>query len=322
MTNKSRHKDFTGDLNFWEKALYYLLFGIVFIFSLLPFPMLYALSDMLYLLIYRVVGYRKKLVRKNMRDSFPEKSAAELLSIEKKFYHFFCDYIMESIKLASISHTEIKRRVHFNGLEHIYDYLDKGHNVALYIGHYCNWEWITSIRLHLPPHVLGGQIYHILSNKPLNALLLYIRSRMGTESISMQVVLRRIITERKANKSIVLGFISDQVPLYPATRYWTDFLNHKDTIVITGTEVIAKKFDFSCVYFDISRPRRGYYDIDIVPMFENSKDIPDWDITEQYFRLFEKTICRAPEYWLWTHNRWKRSLEGMAEWKKHLIVNK
>lgn len=322
MTIKTKHKDFTNDLNFGEKALYYFLFGIVFVFSILPFPVLYALSDVLYLLIYRVVGYRKKLVRKNMRDSFPEKSAEELSVIEKKFYHFFCDYILETIKLATISQDEMKRRVKFNGVEHINDCIDKGHNVALYIGHYCNWEWVTSIGLHVPDNIFGGQVYHILNNKALNALLLYIRSRMGTESISMQVILRRIIEVQRTHKPQVIGFISDQVPLYPATRYWTDFLNHKDTIVITGTEVIAKKFDFSCIYFDISRPRRGYYDVDIIPMVENSKDVPDWDITEQYFRLFEKTIQRAPEYWLWTHNRWKRTLEGMEEWKKHLITKK
>lgn len=322
MGNKSRHKDFTNELTFGEKALYYFLYSVVFLISLLPFPVLYAVSDVLYLLIYRVAGYRKKLVRNNMRDSFPQKSSAELLNIERRFYHFFCDYILETIKLASISTDEMKRRVKFNGVQHILDSISQGHDVALYIGHYCNWEWMTSIRLHLPPEVMGAQVYHILNNKAFNALLLYIRSRMMTESISMQVILRRIIEVRREHQPQVIGFISDQVPLYPATRYWTDFLNHKDTIVITGTEVIAKKFGFSCVYFDISRPRRGYYDIDIVPMVENSKDIPDWDITEQYFRLFEQTICRAPEYWLWTHNRWKRTLEGMAEWQKHLIQKK
>lgn len=322
MTNRTRHKDLTANFTLWDKALYYTLFSIVYLISLLPFPVLYALSDMLYLLLYKVVGYRKKLVRKNMRDSFPEKSAEELLTTEKKFYHFFCDYILETIKLATISEDEMKRRVKFNGVEHIHGSISKGHNVALYIGHYCNWEWVTSIRLHLDEGVKGLQVYHILNNKAFNALLLYIRGRMGTESVSMQVILRRILEEKKAQQPLVIGFISDQVPLYPATRYWTDFLNHKDTIVITGTEVIAKKFDFSCVYFDISRPKRGYYTINIVPMVESAKGIPDWEITEQYFRLFEKTIQRAPEYWLWTHNRWKRSLEGMEEWKKHLIVNK
>lgn len=322
MTKENRHKDYTADLSTREKTLYYFLFGIVYVFSLLPFPVLYSLSNLLYLLTYRVVGYRKKLVKKNMRDSFPEKSAEELLSIEKKFYHFFCDYIMETIKLATISEDEMKRRVKFNGVDHIHDSINKGHNVALYIGHYCNWEWVTSIGLHLNEGVKGAQVYHILNNKAFNALLLYIRGRMGTESISMQVILRRIIEANKAQQPLVVGFISDQVPLYPATRYWTDFLNHKDTIVITGTEVIAKKFDFSCVYFDISRPKRGYYNIDIVPMVESAKGIPDWDITEQYFRLFEKSIQRSPEYWLWTHNRWKRSLEGLEEWKKHLIANK
>ena len=316
MTKDNRHKDFTAELSAKDKVLYYIIFGIVYIFSLLPFPVLYLLSDLLYLLIYRVVGYRRKLVRNNLRDSFPEKSAEELLRVEKKFYHFFCDYILETVKLATISEDEMRRRVMFKGMEHVHDCINKGHNVALYIGHYCNWEWVTSIGLHLNEGVKGMQVYHILNNKAFNALLLYIRGRMGTESVSMQVILRKIVEKNKAQQTFVVGFISDQVPLYPATRYWTDFLNHKDTIVITGAEVIAKKFDFSCVYFDISRPKRGYYNIDIVPMVESAKGIPDWDITEQYFRLIEKSIQRAPEYWLWTHNRWKRDRKGYEQWKK------
>lgn len=316
MTTYNRHKDLTAGLSLLDKALYYILFSVVYLISLLPFRVLYALSDLLYILIYRVVGYRKALVRKNLSESFPEKSASQILCIEQRFYHFFCDYIMETIKLASISREEMKCRMKFHGLEHINQSLAEGHDVALYIGHYCNWEWITSIGLHLPPSALGGQIYHILNNKAFNALLLYIRGRMNTESISMQVILRKIIQERKAHHPLVLGFISDQVPLYQATRYWTDFLNHKDTIVITGTEVIAKKFDFSCVYFDVHRPRRGYYDVDIIPLCPSSKDVPDWQITEQYFRLLERTIQQAPEYWLWTHNRWKRDRKGYEQWKK------
>jgi len=316
MTIKDKHTDFTTGFTIRDKVIYYTLFSIVYLISLLPFPVLYALSDMLYLLIYKLVGYRKKLVRKNLRESFPEKSAEELKSIEKKFYHFFCDYIMETIKLTSISKEEMRRRVKYTGMEHVNEYLEKGHNVVLYIGHYCNWEWITSIGLHVSDDVLVGQIYHILENKPFNALLLYIRSRMGTESISMQVTLRKIIEKRREGTPLVIGFISDQVPLYQATRHWLTFLNHDGTIVITGTEQIAKQMDFSCVYLDVSCPRRGYYNIDVVPMCEESKGIPNWELTDQYFQLFEQSIRRAPEYWLWTHNRWKRDQKGFEQWQK------
>lgn len=317
MANDNTSKiNFTSDLNWWQKAIYYMIYSILYVFSLLPLEVLYVFSDGLYLLVYHVVGYRKKLVRKNMRDSFPEKSEAELLKIEKKFYHFFCDYIYETIKLTSMSKEEMKRRVKYTGTENIQKCLDGGHNVVLYLGHYCNWEWVTSIRFQVDERVFGGQVYHILESKIFNALMLKVRSGMGPESISMQVIFRRIVELKRQGKQQVIGFISDQVPLYQATRYWTDFLNHEGTLVITGTEVIAKKCDFACVYLDMSRPKRGYYNINVVPICEESKDIPDWEITEKYFRLFEKTIQNAPEYWLWTHNRWKRTRESFEKWKE------
>lgn len=316
MINENIHKDFTLDLNWWQKAIYYFLWSIIYLTSLWPLKVMYVFSDGLYLFVYKLFGYRKKLVRKNLKDSFPEKSEAERLVIEKKFYHFFCDYVFETIKLASMTKDEMRKRVKYTGLEHLNRYLEGGHNIALYLGHYCNWEWVTSIGLYVPDNVFGGQVYHILENKTFNALMLKLRSGMGPESISMQVVLRKIIENRKAGNPIILGFISDQVPLYQATHYWTDFLNHKDTIVITGTERIAKQCDFSCVYLDISRPKRGYYDINIIPLAENPNDYPDWEITEMYFRHFEESIRRAPEYWLWTHNRWKRDLKGFKEWQE------
>lgn len=305
-----------------EKVLYGILYSFVYVVSLIPFKIIYFLSDGLYLLIYKAVGYRKKVVRENLASSFPEKSVEELREIEKRFYHFFCDYIFETIKLTSMSKEEMKRRVKYTGLEELDKCLNNGHNVALYLGHYCNWEWVTSIRLHITGDILGGQVYHILENKVFNALLLKIRSSMGTESISMQIIFRKIVETNRQNRKMVLGFISDQVPLLQATRYWTTFLNHEGTLVITGTETIAKKCDFSCVYLDISRPKRGYYDINIVPMFEETKDIPDWEITERFIRLFEKTIQRSPEYWLWTHKRWKRNYKEFVEYKERIAAKK
>jgi len=310
-------KDFTVGMNVGQKVSYYLLYGFVYLSSLIPLRMMYVLSDLLlYPLVYYVVRYRRKLVRKNLHDSFPGKTDVELKSIERGFYHWFCDYIYEAVKLTSMSRAQMRRRVTFNNVEYVNQLIAQKRDVALYLGHYCNWEWVTSIALHLPQEIKGGQVYHPLENKAFDTLLLKNRASMGSESISMLNILRHVIKARRDGMTCVIGFISDQVPLYPATRYWTDFLNHKDTLLITGTEQIARQFDFACVYLDIRRPRRGYYDITVVPICENPKELPEWEITERYTRLMEKTIQHEPRHWLWTHNRWKRTREGLEEYNR------
>jgi KDO2-lipid IV(A) lauroyltransferase len=301
-------KNYSADspMTLKDRTLYAILYGLSYILSLLPFVVLYLLSDFVYFIIYHCAKYRRQIVRKNLLESFPEKTDAERLQIEKKFYHFFCDYIFETIKLTSMSREKIKQHVKYVGLNHIYDALKEGHSVALYLAHYCNWEWITSVGLHIPRDVLGGQIYHVLESKAFDTLMLTIRSRMGTENIPRFEAFRTMAKEYKKGRKMVIGFISDQAPEMHTIHHWVNFLNH-DTAVITGTETIAKKLDFACVYFDIECKRRGYYVVNIIPLTMNSADYNDYEITEMYFKELEKTIRRQPEKWLWTHNRWKRT---------------
>ena len=315
------HKFCMRQLHGWSRVTYWCIWSVIWLYSLIPLRVHYAVSDLLYCLVYHVVKYRRSLVRRNLSESFPEKTAEELLKTEREFYHWFCDYIIETFALASMSHKEMRRRVTYHNMEYIRELFDKGYNVALYIGHYCNWEWIISIGLHLPECVWAGQVIHELDYKPLDSVFLKLRSSMGTESVTRDVILRKIVrVTRQEKRQMVVGFISDQSPIYQSAQYWTNFLNHPDTLVLTGTERIAKQCNFACVYLDVSRPRRGYYDINVVPMVEESKNVPDWAITEQYFRLFKQTIRRAPQYWLWTHNRWKRNLEGLKRY--NATVNK
>lgn len=315
------HRYCMRQLHGWSRVTYWCIWSVIWLYSLIPLRVHYAVSDVLYWLVYHVAKYRRGMVRRNLSESFPEKSAEELLRVERAFYHWFCDYIIETLALASMSEKEMRRRVTYHNMEYIRELFDKGYNVALYIGHYCNWEWIISIGLQLPEGVWAGQVIHELDYKPLDSVFLKLRGSMGTESVTRDVILRKIVrVTRQEKRQMVVGFISDQSPIYQSAHYWTDFLNHPDTLVLTGTERIAKQCNFACVYLDISRPRRGYYDINVVPMTEESKNVPDWEITEQYFRLFEQTIRRAPQYWLWTHNRWKRDLKGLKEY--NATVNK
>lgn len=300
-------------MTFTDRIIYMLLYGFTFVLSLLPLCILYLLSDIIYVILYHMIKYRRAVVRKNLRKSFPEKTDEERTEIERKFYHFFCDYIFETIKLTTISKEKIKQHVKYVGLNHIYDALKEGHSVALYLAHYCNWEWITSIGLYMPNDILGGQIYHVLESKPFDSLMLKIRSRMGTENIPRYDSFRRMVKEFRTGRKMVIGFISDQGPEMHTIHHWMDFLN-QDTAVITGTEVVAKKLDFATVYFDIVRERRGHYVVNIIPLTMNSADYKDYEITEMYFNALEQTIRRNPEYWLWTHNRWKRTRKQYEEY--------
>lgn len=291
-----------------DKIVFGILYSIVYLLSLLPFCIIYLLSDCLYVLVYKIVGYRKKIVKKNLQNSFPEKSEDERLLIEKRFYHFFCDYILETIKLASMSQSTIKQRMQIEGLETILDAVKKQKGVTLYLGHYCNWEWVTSLGLYVPENVFGSQVYHVLEYKPMDMLLLKLRSRMLTVNIPMQETLRCLIRKKQAQQYPVCGFISDQVPVVFDNPEWVQFLN-QDTPFLNGTERLTKKLGFAAIYIDLSCVKRGYYKMSMQLMAEDTTNIPDWQLTDDYAHRLEATIRRQPEYWLWTHNRWKRGHE-------------
>lgn len=268
----------------------------------------YLLSDLIYVIVYRLVGYRKKLVRKNLNDSFPEKTPEELRAIEKAFFHWFCDYLVETVKLLTISKNELKRRMVFKGTEVVDEIVESGRSCAVYLGHYCNWEWITSLPLWVSPKAQCGQIYHVLENPDFDRMFLRLRQRMGAVCIPMAETLRRIATYRQQQKPVVIGYISDQVPFWNNIHHWTDFLHH-DTPVLTGTERLARSAGHAVLYIDVRRPRRGYYEAEFKLIERDPKQTKDYELTDAYFRLLEASIRRAPQYWLWTHNRWKRTRE-------------
>lgn len=298
-----------------KKILSTIVYILGYLISLLPLRFLYVLSDGLYYLVYYVVRYRRPLVRKNISDSFPQKSLKEVIQIEKEFYAWFCDYIVETLKLFTMSKEEIQRRMKFVGAEKINEAFAKGQSIALYLGHYCNWEWVTSVPLFVGNKAICGQIYHPLENKEFDNLFLKLRSRYGAVSIPMAETLRYIVKKRQEKQQIIIGFIADQVPFWNNIHYWTDFLHH-DTPVLTGTERIARKAGFSVFYLDMQRPKRGEYVGEFRLLTENPSELPEYGVTEMYFRALEKTIERQPPLWLWTHNRWKRTRE---EWER--IIN-
>ena len=281
----------TAPLLWYEKIFFGILYTLIWSVSILPLRVLYIFSDGLYLLVYKVVGYRRRVVRKNLSLSFPEKSEAERRVIEREFYHFFCDYIFETIKLATISKEEMRRRLSVSGMEHIERAIRNGRSVSIFLGHYCNWEWVTGFGLFLPEEAFLGQVYHVLESKVMDRLLLKVRSRMGSENIPMAEIMRRLVKERSNGQLVIIGFISDQSPIVYNVPYWTTFMN-QPTPFINGTERLTKKLDMTAVYLDITRMKRGHYNLNVVLMAEETKKIPDWQLTQQYAELLEASIRR------------------------------
>lgn len=289
-----------------KNLTYYLSFALWFIISLLPLWVFYRLSDGLYYLVYHVVRYRRRVVYANLRSSFPEKSEAEIERIAKDFYSFFCDYIVETLKFFSMGEKNIRKRMKFEGIDQVKEDFANGRSVSIYLGHYCNWEWISSLGLHLDEQC--GQIYHPLENATLDRLFLYMRGRFKAQSIKMDETFLTILKWKKEGRKNIVGYIADQVPGYNNIHYWADFLHH-DTPVFTGAERISKIMDTAVYYIDVERPRRGYYVARFIKIADSLNEHPVFFATEQYFRLLEKNIQRAPQYWLWSHKRWKRTRE-------------
>ncbi|MBK5721637.1 lysophospholipid acyltransferase family protein [Dysgonomonas sp. Marseille-P4677] len=294
-----------------NSVLYYILYSWMYLHALLPFRMLYILSDILYVFVYKIAGYRLKVVRQNLIGSFPDKSDDERHIIEKEFYHHFCDYFVETLKLLHISDEEMRRRMQFENIELVKDQMKDGNSSLMFLGHYCNWEWITSINLHFKDEgITLGEIYKPLKNKAVDDLFLKIRSRFGPLAITKQDTLRTIIKLRREKKQTLIGFMADQSPAVLNIHYWTSFLN-QDTPVFTGVERIAKQTGFSVFYLDMQKVKRGYYKATVRLITDDPQAEPENSITETYIRAMEKTILRNPAYWLWTHKRWKRTREAV-----------
>lgn len=285
----------------------------MFLLNKLPMCVLHLLSDILYFPIYYVARYRRKVVRDNLVKSFPEKELKEIKRIEKKFYHSLCDYFVEMIKYYGMSEKEIRRRMKFVGHEKLQAMLDKGHSCVLYMGHFFNWEFVTSISLHVGgDDIVVGDIYHPLENKNFDALTKRMRDQYGAESITMANTLRRIMQITKEKKRYLIGFIADQVPTWESINHWVDFF-HRDTPVFTGTEKIAARTHAALFYARMVREKRGCYTLHIEQFADDAALLPEFEATNIYYKLLSENIRQTPELWLWTHKRWKRTREGYAK---------
>ena len=289
-----------------SKLVYY----IFYLVSLLPFRVLYILSDIAYWLIYKLWGYRRLVVRNNLVSSFPEKNIDEIKDIEHKFYHWFCDYFFEAIKLLSISDRELNRRLHVVNPEVHEQWFLKGRNTAAFLGHYCNWEWLSRVGKDMNQSRRLCLIYDPLHSRPFNDLFLEIRTYPPTGvPTPKRDILRQLLEWKQKGIFSLSGYIADQAPRWQNIHMWVPFLNHPYSPVFTGAERIARKMNNVIYYTRMRRPRRGYYEMEYVLITDNPKSVPEGDITRHFFSLLEVSIREHPEFYLWTHNRWKRTKE-------------
>lgn len=275
---------------------------------MLPLPVLYAASSVLAPVVGSVVRYRRRVVDANLAMCFPQFTAGERRAVARQFYRNFTDYVVETVKLLHISDAQMMRRMEFTGLEHITRHLDQGRSVVAYFSHCGCWEWAPSITLHCSAQVERGdafcQIYRPLRNAAIDALMLKLRSRFGSESIPKNTALRSFLAMRRDGIPSVTGFMSDQKPGHGDGTHTVLFMG-QETPVITGTETLARRLGMAAVYWDMVKTSRGHYRIDIVPMCDNAADTQQYALTDQYFQLLQQTINRNPAIWLWSHNRWK-----------------
>jgi KDO2-lipid IV(A) lauroyltransferase len=284
--------------------LYYLTLPFIYLLSVLPFPLLYGLSRIVYYLLFYVLRYRKEVVLRNLRNSFPEKSEKEIRIISRRFYRYFCDLFLETFKTLSISRrTMLKHCLLAESTQRLFDQLAADNqSIMIVMGHLGNWEWAGNTFSICCRHQLYV-IYHPLSNKYFNALMIKMRTRFGTKLIPMKDTLREMLNNRKTLSAT--AFIADQSP-QPDRAYWMHFL-HQDTPVFLGIEKIALKIRYPLVYVSVKRVKRGYYEVSAERIELPSEGGRPGEITELHTKKLEADIKARPETWLWTHRRWKHS---------------
>lgn len=267
----------------------------------------------MYYFIYYVLRYRKKVVFKNLHNSFPNKSEKEIIKIAKDFYSHFCDLMIETIKLFSLSEKEQKKRVKYPNIEVINKFHENNQNILVVCGHYGNWEVTTQIGLFTKFFPLP--IYKPMNSKYFNNYFIKHRSKYIAEPVAMNNILRRIIHYKKEGKLTLSAFLADQRPMKSEIQYWTTFLN-QETPVYLGIEKIAKKFNSPIVYLTMEKPKRGYYNIIFDILCSEPKNTKEFELTEMHTKRLEKDILTKPELWLWSHNRWKHKREFLNDKNK------
>jgi len=281
---------------------YYIFYPFYLLVNLLPLRVLYVLSDFLFLILYYFPSYRRKVVETNLKNAFPEKSDKELKVIEKRFYKHLADMFIETFKAGFLSRKELEKRFTVTGAEIVNRLYDEKRDIIAVLGHYNNWEMALLLAEKIKPQPYV--IYKPLQNKYFDRLINTQRTKHGMGITAMSMVIKVILQSRKDKINTISMILSDQTPPKNEIQYWTTFLN-QDTPVYTGVEKIARKYNMAVVYFHIIKVKRGYYKLEIEKLVDNPDEMAENMITEAHVRRLEEIIRENPEYWVWSHRRWK-----------------
>lgn len=289
-----------------QLLIYLILYPILWVISILPFPLFYLFSDFICFIIYNVIGYRKRVVRSNIKLALPHLSNEERFQIEKKFYSHMCDMFLEMIKTMSISQKEMEKRFAFTNMEVYYDLEKKNKSIALMCAHYASYEWVISMNYYT--NFKGIGIYKKLANPYFDKLVKRIRSKFKAELITTKETISTIENNYRNKVLSLYGFASDQSPKARSAYHWAPFMG-PIVPVHTGAEMLAKRFDMNVIFLRVKKVKRGYYEASFEILSEDAKSVPNYEITDKFLKLVEEQIHEAPEFYLWTHKRWKHTKE-------------
>ena len=289
---------------------YIFSYSFLWLLHLLPEPILYLLSDFLYLLMYHVVGYRKKVVYDNIKKAFPEYDKKEIRQTARKFYHHLSDLFLESAVFPFYSETKALNRITYKNPELLNELHSKGKQVMAVLGHYGNWEYLSTLGLAIDYPVVA--IYKPLRNKHLDRMVQKSREAYGVIPVPMEKIARRLIEYKKSNTPVLTLFLGDQRPMYHQIQYWTKFMG-RDTPMFLGTEKLARKLDAAVVFLKIRKVKRGRYEMESELICEGPEGLKPFEITERHVHILEDLIREEPAYWLWSHKRWKHSYEKFMQ---------
>ncbi|WP_223550477.1 lysophospholipid acyltransferase family protein [Aestuariivivens sp. NBU2969] len=282
--------------------IYILVYPFLWFISMLPFRLLYILSDLVFILLYYIIGYRKKVVTENLKLVFPSKSKKEIDLIKTTFYRHLCDMFLEMAKTMNISKKELKKRFQIVNTDELKRLESLNKTVILMFGHYASWEWAIEIQNHIA--FKGYGIYKKLANPYFDRLVRNIRSKFKTTLISTKETISTVTNNENQGIKSVVAFLSDQSPRLSKEVYWGNFMGVR-VPCFTGAERLAKKLNLTIAYLKVNKVKRGYYKAEIITLTETPKNFKDYELTDLFLREVEKQIYEAPEYYFWTHNRWK-----------------
>ncbi len=285
-----------------QRLTFLLAYPFLWTVSRLPFPLLYLLSDGVCFLVYRIVRYRRKVVRDNLELAFPEKSTKERKEIERKFYAHLCDMFLEMVKTFGISREELEKRFTFSNLELIRRLEAKDRSIMLMAPHYASWEWTFILDLYIKGE--GFAIYQPINNRYFDRWVRRVRKKFGTTLITTRETKEVMWQNQQEGRLAFYGMLSDQSPMPKKARYWREFMGIT-VPVHTGAENLCKRMDIPAIYMKVRKIKRGYYQAHFELLAEDPASVPDYEITDAFFRQVEQSIREAPEYYFWTHKRWK-----------------